>query len=605
MLVSILFSTSLRDSYTQENNSALFDSLNFYKNQIDKYQFSDTALLSKSKQSIQRLIEHSDDNFFLLYAYSRLANIYRADGEYTLAIRNFYNALEYADYAKSKIKIANIYDDLGRAYRDIGADDRMFESINQSVDLRESIDDYKGAHKSRMILCEYYRHIGNYIEAFRIGYDALDYFESQNDIKGTSLAYNNIALTYKVLRNYEKALELYEISYSNFRKMEYQRGMSMVLNNIGNLQLNRENYQDALNNLEKSLEIEKTLGNKFNILTRLNNIGLTYIYLGNHAGAIENFQTCITEYAKTNRKRSLANSYNSLGMCYEEMNLLDSAKFYYLKSIELCELLDLKNLHTRSALRISNIFKREQNYDSAYVYLSKYYEIFEIIERSKLTWQISAEEIEYIRLKNKRLKQVEKRNAALLTIIISGVLVLLVLISWIVVIKLKAKINKSFLAKQSLESEQIELRNQISNQNKELVSKVLQLSGDNSSVKFAIQKLKILKSDLGTSSKQKVQQVINDLEHSVNDTIWNEFEYRFTKVHPQFYKKLSLKIPNLTTSEKRLCALIHLNFSSKEIATIIKQSPKSVLVAKSRLRNKLNLSSSDKISNFLHRITDL
>ncbi|RUA28671.1 MAG: hypothetical protein DSY76_04170, partial [Bacteroidetes bacterium] len=69
-----------------------------------------------------------------------------------------------------------------------------------------------------------------------------------------------------------------------------------------------------------------------------------------------------------------------------------------------------------------------------------------------------------------------------------------------------------------------------------------------------------------------------------------------------FYSALREKYPNLTPNEVRLSALIRLDLSSKEIASILNISSKSVEMNRYRLRKKMQLSSSVNLSEFIRSI---
>lgn len=63
----------------------------------------------------------------------------------------------------------------------------------------------------------------------------------------------------------------------------------------------------------------------------------------------------------------------------------------------------------------------------------------------------------------------------------------------------------------------------------------------------------------------------------------------FREVYPEFTEKLLGKHPDLTISELKLCAMIFLNFTSKEIAQSMFIQHRSVQTKKSRLRKKLKI----------------
>jgi len=69
-----------------------------------------------------------------------------------------------------------------------------------------------------------------------------------------------------------------------------------------------------------------------------------------------------------------------------------------------------------------------------------------------------------------------------------------------------------------------------------------------------------------------------------------------------FYKNLEKKYPVLSEKEKRLCALLRLHLSSKEIASILGISYKSVEVNRYRLRKKMNLKKEEKLTDIINNL---
>ncbi len=79
----------------------------------------------------------------------------------------------------------------------------------------------------------------------------------------------------------------------------------------------------------------------------------------------------------------------------------------------------------------------------------------------------------------------------------------------------------------------------------------------------------------------------------------DDFYHQIEKTHKNFQLNLVEKFPNLTDNEKRLATLIRLNFASKEISTLMNISPKSVEIARYRLRKKLQLMERENLTEFL------
>jgi hypothetical protein len=74
---------------------------------------------------------------------------------------------------------------------------------------------------------------------------------------------------------------------------------------------------------------------------------------------------------------------------------------------------------------------------------------------------------------------------------------------------------------------------------------------------------------------------------------WEEFEYRFQQLHSGFYDRLNQLFPQLTINDRRLCAFLKLDMTTKEISIITGQSIGAVNMARIRLRNKLGITHSD------------
>ena len=82
----------------------------------------------------------------------------------------------------------------------------------------------------------------------------------------------------------------------------------------------------------------------------------------------------------------------------------------------------------------------------------------------------------------------------------------------------------------------------------------------------------------------------------------DDFYGKIEQTHKDFIIKLTERFPELTEREKRLAILLRLNLASKEIATLMNISPKSVEIARYRLRKKLGVRERDNIKKFLEQI---
>lgn len=80
---------------------------------------------------------------------------------------------------------------------------------------------------------------------------------------------------------------------------------------------------------------------------------------------------------------------------------------------------------------------------------------------------------------------------------------------------------------------------------------------------------------------------------------WNLFQNNFDLIHENFFRKLKERYPSLTPTDLKMCSLLRLNYSSKEIAEMLNISIRGVEAARYRLRKKLNLLETDNLVDFM------
>jgi len=102
--------------------------------------------------------------------------------------------------------------------------------------------------------------------------------------------------------------------------------------------------------------------------------------------------------------------------------------------------------------------------------------------------------------------------------------------------------------------------------------------------------------DLLRNLMRKIGIHLNDEEHI------HVFEANFERVHHAFFQELKTHFPDLTTKELRLCALVKMNLTNKEIAPILNISLRGVETARYRLRKRLSLEHEENMVEFLEKL---
>ncbi|TAK44704.1 MAG: hypothetical protein EPO28_04495 [Saprospiraceae bacterium] len=154
------------------------------------------------------------------------------------------------------------------------------------------------------------------------------------------------------------------------------------------------------------------------------------------------------------------------------------------------------------------------------------------------------------------------------------------------------------LAAQRMEAEKELLHAEVDNKNRELSNATLSLIRKNETLlalKTELEKVELARHDFG-----RLDRLID--AHLSGDQDWGMFEEAFNQVHDEFFKKLKTQFPELTPGDLRLAALLRLNLSSKEIASLLGISVRGVENKRYRLRKKMGLGEQANLAGFLMEV---
>jgi len=112
--------------------------------------------------------------------------------------------------------------------------------------------------------------------------------------------------------------------------------------------------------------------------------------------------------------------------------------------------------------------------------------------------------------------------------------------------------------------------------------------------------LSIIENTEGTV-RTTVKRLIHNIDAIENkDASWNDFMRYFDHIHGGFLTALSARHPDLTETELRISAFLRLPMTSKDVASIMGCSTRSVEKHRERLRKKFGLTSEQRIHEYLN-----
>jgi len=139
---------------------------------------------------------------------------------------------------------------------------------------------------------------------------------------------------------------------------------------------------------------------------------------------------------------------------------------------------------------------------------------------------------------------------------------------------------------------------------KEFANAALNLTDQRTFLEKVLIELEKIKNE---ESLTEIRRILHDASFLIRQKMTfsvkkEDFYSQVEQVQKDFLMKLETKFPKLTENEKRLTTLTRMNLSTKEIATMMNISAKSVEVARYRLKKTFGLTSNDNLIQFIHNI---
>ena len=175
---------------------------------------------------------------------------------------------------------------------------------------------------------------------------------------------------------------------------------------------------------------------------------------------------------------------------------------------------------------------------------------------------------------------------------------------------MRAKEAQFQIEEEKKEKELIKLRNEhleieLKHKSSELADSTMNLVRKNDMLQEIDMQMGQLAAEI-TKEKNKAAaaKIIRDVRRSIqrnitDDDNWEKFEENFNLVYNNFLDKLVAQFPLLKLNDRKLCAYLKMELSSKEMAALLNTSVRSVETARYRLRKKLNLEQGENLTNFI------
>lgn len=443
----------------------------------------------------------------------------------------------------------------------------------QAMEEFKKLDPAKSLHgrsKCLQLISTIKSRQGKFLEAIPLSREAMLGFPSEKDTSGyLGLIYSSLGGCYAKLNQPDssefylnKALQEHLLANNTTYLPGAYQAMSDVLVKKGNKEISK-NY------LDKALSIAILTENRQAQV-------LVYIGLSKWANKFEKDLILVENYLIK------AKSISS--------NLTDRS--FYLKTLE--QLISLEKQR--------NDFEKALQYDEEYSFIKDTLSSWEK-QRMIKTLEVQFDVAEKDRLL--KLAQKEKAITSLTNYILWGTIGFILLIavgifSFLKRINKRDKIllqTKDELMKLTEEQKRLkeqQLQNEIEFKESQLSALALQMLQKNE----LLQELKEKIDDDRFNSKDTgIGKIIS--KGQTQEKEWSDFNRYFESINKNFYTRLKQAYPDISPNDLKICALIKLNMSIKEMAGILNISPDSVKTARYRLRKKLQMNTEDNLTDFI------
>mgnify|MGYP000863688958 FL=1 len=439
-------------------------------------------------------------------------------------------------------------------------------------------------------------------------YEYLEIQKEAGDEKGMAYAWANLGGVLLQLEQFKEAEENLGKSLEIFEKLAARQNADKVVaelvsiyNNLG-IALKSLNQPDkAIDYYLRGISLAKHIpGQEANLANLYNNLGELYLNKGNTPGAFENLEKALQIRLKIDDKFGLINSYRMMATYFDRQNDKKRALDLLYKGYYLAKKIGSLSQQATFMDRLFKHYYEEKMADSALKFKILFTDTEEVLnaevskkEIAMLELTSQMKENEKIRLLEQKRKEGRYLIIGLVLMLLMSMLAFLYFLSQSRLRSLRLEKENIALVSKNLELEKSNLVQELEVKNKELTTNVMYQIQKNELIREIGQKLNNLSYSISKSDQKFIIDIIKDLEKTQDSNIWSEFELRFQQVHNDFYNRLNELNPDLSPNDRRLCAFLRLNMTTKEICSITGQSIRSIEVARTRLRKKLDLTNSE------------
>lgn len=400
------------------------------------------------------------------------------------------------------------------------------------------------------------------------------------NIKETIRSLSRYGTLYLNLKEYKKAEDHHLRAVKLADSINDSRAMATTNANYADFLRRRKRYEESIPYLEKSMIMHEKNDNQIGLESGYYALGLTYRNLKKPYKAIKAYKRSIEMSEKQKNKAIIHMRYLGLSKSYEDVRDYKNAFLSY-KQFNIFQEKGKNEINYRKMADLESKYKYEQQ-----------------LALDSLRFDQEKREVELIAVSESTKKRLYFL-LLILALIAAGVIAFLVR---------RMYMGKTQIALERLEKEKAQ-KELLDRQIEAKEEEIKRLVADNTMrLNFKQELLDQLNNELSEKESEDLKLSLSSLAKELKSQINTEdklssLQHKIDEVNQGFNSKLIKLYPELTKTEREVCALLRLNLSIKEIMTIRNASQDSIKSIRYRIRKKLGLSSGEELEQFIQNIT--
>lgn len=459
----------------------------------------------------------------------------------------------------------------------------------RALRIYKDLEDKASIAQISYIIGKSYREINRFDKALLYSLSALSYFEAHKDTLSAMPCYNLLGQIYHFCQEPQISKQYFEKYEKTARALNDTLHMIYSLNNLALMTSTPKDTVRTRQLLREAIHLSLMYKDTTLYVKMIMSMISSYSN-ANETGKLEQALPMLLQMQDyLPGTKNQITYYYSLGTCFFRLGRLQEAAHSLEKAIDICKTGEFDYYMQSCYYMLQGVYLNLGNIEKAYFNLQNYTRTSRQILSLQSYLQLFKYQNELI-LTHEQEALKEKQLKHIFTTILAAAILAIILIIYVTILRRRnLKIKAKEMEFENIRLTQANREQEIKSQN-ELIElqrlqqfRVTRMRND-----VTDKLLKIAHKYQNLPVYEEIEEVCRDLQPD-GDEGMKELSEFIPKFNSDFFKKLLQDYPDLTINERRLCALLNMNLTTKEISDITKQTVHSINIARGRLRSKLGI----------------